>query len=316
MAMAKVRWTRPEEESMSMNRRQFIVTATSAAVVLTTARTSGAFARQDATPQPVEATFEPLATALIEQLPPAPAAIGLARITYEPGLSGGRGYVPGPQVWAVEEGELTISIGGDVSTPAADGTPVAASEVTLQAGDQAFVPAFTEREVTNAGNEPVTVLTVWMTPGDTFSAPAQDQIPQGITLEVLSSGVAQTLPDQPVALTLARGIFEPGYELPPGAPTHAPVLTYIEEGELGYTISSGESEFTFADTDDATPAAVDPAATPVASIPGQEVILRAGDSLFTQTGAVESARNAGEGQLIALYVIMPLATGAEATPAT
>jgi quercetin dioxygenase-like cupin family protein len=313
--MAMVRWIGLEKEQTRMNRRQFIISTTGAAVVLTTARTSGAFARQNATPQPADATFEPLATAFIEQLPPAPTAIGLARITYEPGLSGGRGYVPGPQVWAVEEGELTISIGGDMSTPVADGTPVAASEVTLQAGDQAFVPAFTEREVTNVGNEPVTVLTVWMMPGDTFTAPTPEEIPQGITLEVLSSGVAQVLPDQPVNLTLARGIFEPGYELPVGVPTHAPVLTYVEEGELGYTISSGESTFTFAATDDATPAAVDLAATPVAATPGEEVILRAGDSLFTQTGAVESARNAGEGQMIALYVIMMLATGPEATPA-
>lgn len=94
------------------------------------------------------------------------------------------------------------------------------------------------------------------------------------------------------SLVTARVTFAPGGTL--GAHIHPGTLVAtVVEGSLGFTlITDAQMDVTRA------PAADGSRATDVA-LPGQEVVLEAGDG-FVETGMVHSARNASDGQTVVM----------------
>jgi quercetin dioxygenase-like cupin family protein len=129
---------------------------------------------------------------------------------------------------------------------------------------------------------------------------------------IASEVLGQVLPvavDQP-ELSLARVTIMPGAALPrhvhPGTEIGA-----VVQGELTYTVFSGQVELYRAD---------DPAEDPYLIQPGETVVVRAGDVLVETAGAVHQARNDGDGP-ITIYLSSLFPEGAprsslvEATPA-
>ena len=247
-------------------------------------------AAQEASPEAEDGGFAPLAFAMVDSLPPAPALVVLFRITYEPGASFAAPAFPGPLLGAIESGTLTARPDGEVAVTrgAATASPVPAAatpgaDVTLAAGDQIVTPPGTAVTYTNTGEEPSTSLVAGVVPADT---PLPTAFPPGVTGGQLAFGVATTLPAGPVAIGMARLTFPPGAEEPPSANAGGPLLAYVEGGSIAYTLASGEGQVTQAPAAAATPGAV--------ATPGAEVAVSGGGFAFEQGGAVSGARNPGD----------------------
>jgi hypothetical protein len=136
---------------------------------------------QEATPSadmgPEGGTYEPVTFALGVDLP-SPADLFVVRIGLEPGT----GFPieesdPAAGILLVESGTFTVQVNGPVSVTrgatlgeamqsaettgdlSAAAEAIAAGEaVTLEAGDAAFLPAYTAGEIRNEGQEPATGL--------------------------------------------------------------------------------------------------------------------------------------------------------------
>jgi quercetin dioxygenase-like cupin family protein len=129
---------------------------------------------------------------------------------------------------------------------------------------------------------------------------------------IASEVLAEVLPVEVVEpeLSLARVTVMPGAVLPkhvhPGSEIGA-----VVQGELTYTVFSGEVALYRADN---------PEGKPYMIAPGETVIVRAGDVLVETAGAVHQARNDGDVP-ITIYISSlfpdgePRSTLVEATPA-
>ena len=103
--------------------------------------------------------------------PVAPAFVRLLRITLEPESSSPLHTHPGPEIFVVERGTVTVQVGGAAELTLAgdlpgEGTPAAGdlapvdSEFEMTAGDQLIYLPQTPMTFRNAGSEPVSLLTV------------------------------------------------------------------------------------------------------------------------------------------------------------
>ena len=265
-------------------------------------------AAQEGTPAgdgDAEAEFAPLAFALLDEAPAAPAFFALGRITIEPGAANPPIALGGPLVGVIEAGTLAAQPNGPVSVQraAAAATPGPAEiatpyiEFELGPGDQIVTPAGTGVAYYNIGDEPASALIVALLPAD---EPLPTAVPAGVTTEFLASGVMTELPAAPLALAMARLTYAPGQADPAPSENPGPLLAHVESGTFGYTVASGESQVTRAGVD-GTPVAA-PAATPAAL--GEEVTLAAGDALFEQGGTTSSGRNPGEEPAVVLVAVV------------
>src|SRR3954452_19457474 len=80
------------------------------------------------------------------QLPPAPVFVRLLRITMDPGSSSPNHTHPGPELWLIESGDLTVQVDGPTimlrakAGSKSEAAPVK-KEFTLSKGDQiTFIP--------------------------------------------------------------------------------------------------------------------------------------------------------------------------------
>src|SRR4051794_5102167 len=73
-------------------------------------------------------TRQPLATGRLDELPPAPALVGLARVTYDPGAVEQIGIGQYGDLVYVESGELTIRTDGIATVARAGATPAPLDE--------------------------------------------------------------------------------------------------------------------------------------------------------------------------------------------
>ena len=155
-------------------------------------------AAQDATPSPEELeglTFEPLGFGTAEELPPAPAGVGLARVRFEPGA--GFPIEPGDPSLVlvyVESGALTFrmeapirvlrgaamaAMAAAMATPGAgeEGAPpepeevAAGTEFVLEAGDSALFPPFVGGEARNDGPAAAVALAALIEPEGAAATP-------------------------------------------------------------------------------------------------------------------------------------------------
>jgi hypothetical protein len=98
-------------------------------------------------------------------LPPAPMAIGLARLIYQPGRSGPLGHLPGPLLLAMESGTLAATLDGAAQRVPAPGPPTGATgDILLHAGDALVVPTTTAAAFHSAGAQPAVVLAAGVFP--------------------------------------------------------------------------------------------------------------------------------------------------------
>lgn len=114
----------------------------------------------------------------------------------------------------------------------------------------------------------------------------------GVTSDVLGRGLPPAAPGQELAIgrvTIAPGASIPTHEHP------GTQVAAIVGGELTYTVLTREVALTRA----GGPTAGTPAATE-AILAGETVILRAGDSVVEQVGAIHMARNEGTEPVVIL----------------
>lgn len=227
----------------------------------------GSIAAQDtgtgATQLPEGVAVTVLGRQEIDPMPAAPAYIGLARLTYQPGAGVPVQRADGPTVIYVDSGTVTVQTG----EAAAQATPTAGGS-TLSAGQQILIPAGTSFATRNDGAIPAVALRLAIYP----SAP--DAVAeQGIRFERLAGAVAQTLPSGRAFVTLSRVTLTPGSNtVTRTRQEDGPDLAYVDTGTLGVTA------------------------------PGIDTTLSPGNMAFVEAGVAASARNAGFGPTVALVI--------------
>lgn len=196
----------------------------------------------------------------INPMPAAPAYLGLARVTYEPGAIAPVQRADGPTILHVESGSLTLQTG-----EAAQATPTAAGS-TINTGEELLLPAGTAFATRNDGAIPAVVLRAVIHP----FAPEPVAAP-GIRFERLAAAVANTLPSGRAFVTLSRVTLTPGANtITRPRVQDGPDLAYVDVGTLGVTA------------------------------PGTDSTHSPGNMLYIEPGVEARARNAGFGPAVIL----------------
>jgi quercetin dioxygenase-like cupin family protein len=214
----------------------------------------------------------------------------------------------------LESGDLSFHFAGPATViQAGAGAPAAQEEIALTAGDALLIPAGTGFAVRNDGAESAQVLGVVAFPAEEempaegTPAAAEEEFAAGITFQPLAFGVASDLPAGPAVIGMGRITLEPGMSAPPEEPHPGPEIVLIETGTVAVTVTGGEAHV-LRGAGMATPGA-EPGAAEPATV-GEEIVFETGDTLFAQTGSVETARNVGDAPATALVVFFAPA-GAE-----
>lgn len=283
-------------------------------------------AAQDATPAageggaPAGVTFEPIAQAVVDQLPPAPADVFFLRLTLAPGASFPLNPAdPSLVLVGVESGTFSVRALTEVQVARVviAGTPVAAEvvaegvEFTLSPGESAIFPPFVAGEVRNDGQEPAVALVAGIEPIGALATPAaatpvaagtpvgeaEEFAPlAGVVFQPLAFGSVEVLPLGPAGIGIGRLTLEPGAVIPPH-PHLGPEFGVIEAGTASITVSEGELQVARGVATMATPFA-EPAVETFGA--GDEVTLNPGDAVFYESGTVADLRNAGDQSLVFL----------------
>ena len=283
---------------------------------------------QEATPVPVapgEGMAEILAVGRLEAVPPGPVVVDLIRATFPPGSTTPPGPDPGPSLVSVEQGALSFELEGPASLTTAatpDTTPPGPAPVeggvTLYPGDSLLIPAETGFRAFNDGSEPAVALVGRVyppVPAGPGTPPALAGTPPAagspVDYVTLVAGVAELPPPTPAALVLARLNYPAGAADPAPSENAGPLLAYVDEGTIGYTVVSRQSEV-YRSRGGGSP---EPATlAPERAEPGVEVTLRAGDAVFEAHGTVSAARNAGsEPAGVLILTLVPAEAIAAAT---
>lgn len=259
----------------------------------------------------------PLAIGLFESVPDAPVAFYLSLATFPPGASTPPEPDPGPSMTYVQSGQLRFEIEGPATVTRLDvGPQPATGEVTVGAGDWVVVPMGVPFRVLNEGSEYAVALVAGLLPLETVTGatpsaeeatpiaspegtPSALASPEGTTpefiFEPLAGGVIAELPPAPLAVALLRLTYDPGAGDPIPSQNAGPLIGYVENGQIGYTLASGQATTGKAGSLEFTEAPV-----------GQEVILNPGDWLFEQAGAASQGRNTdGAGASVLLAILAP-----------
>jgi len=283
------------------------------APLVVAAQEASPVAEEEAVPEGV--TFEFLAQAVAEEVPEAPAFVGLYRITVSPGAGDQIEPDPGVELVLLESGALMLDFEGPATVvrAGAPGTPAPQEEVTLNAGD-AFLVSGGGFAARNDGAEPAQVVGLGVFPAGEEAAaaegtPAAEEEMAGITFQPLVQGVAAELPQEATSLVLLRVTLEPGASAPPEEPHAGPELIFLESGSVTVTVTAGEAYILRA-SDMATPGA-EMEVGDLATV-GEEITLEAGDAFFAHTGSVEEVRNPGEEPTVALVGVVAPAGHEEA----
>lgn len=273
---------------------------------------------QDATPPAAtpsaspEATVaeEPVVTNLmttqIDELPPAPFTVRMLRITLQPGAITPMHSHHGPEIDMIETGEITIRSMGDAPITRADGTEEISTgdEVTLTEGDLVHFPAEVGQRFENTGDEPAEMLSSVIIPvGPDY---VNERITwfdgepnlEGVTYQKLGDGLVQDMEQQSAEWTIDSVELPPGVAMP--ALEGVSMITPVE-GNLSFSIDSGQVQITRADSNMLQPNAV----------LGTSVSLDNADAAFFPNG-VESTPRDNEDQPLTL--LMMDINPAEGTP--
>jgi mannose-6-phosphate isomerase-like protein (cupin superfamily) len=144
-------------------------------------------AQDEATPEggvlPVGVGISPLLTAVLDQVPAAPAAMQISRLTLQPGTEIPAATLEGTSVILVEVGSLTAQCGDANGTcmliagpasadPKAAPSPAPSDQaLTLEPGSGLVVPAGVPNTIRNAGTEVLSLLFVVLLPATPAGTP-------------------------------------------------------------------------------------------------------------------------------------------------
>jgi hypothetical protein len=254
-------------------------------------------------------------------VPPGPLLVALARLTYQPGTSGGREALPGPLLLIVDAGALAARL----DTPGrlhratvadASSVGVCRGDCRLDAGDSLLLPSMTVAAFQSIGAAPAVVWAAAVLPaaateadiGRVRAALGRADPPRwapawspGALVSPLAGGWAIDLDAPAATLTLARLSLDPGADgTLPAVGTQAltvetGALTLETEHGLVWLQRPGEGDEWLEPTTPAT--------------------LLSGESALLQAGASARLRDAGAGPLqLAILTVAP-ADAPEATPA-
>jgi quercetin dioxygenase-like cupin family protein len=283
-----------EEDTMTRSAGRILMTVAVAMTFAAAAASPGSAVRgaQDGAPAgepaalPEGVTVAPLLVEPLTALPPAPAYVGLARLTYPPGAAVASQVVAGTTLLYVESGSIVAEVGGAAVTGSAGpvgtaaASPAAGGGTPVEAGRPIVVPADTPFATRNDGPQPAIVFQV-----EIYASATPPPLGASLSFLRLGSGVATALPAAPVQVGLGRVTLDAGASTDL-AEVPGPVLVVVEFGTLSLVT------------------------------PGSEATLGLGGTAFIQGGTQSAARNAGSGPLVLLVLaVFPAAAGDGATPA-
>jgi hypothetical protein len=258
-------------------------------------------AQGTAAPDESPVLLAPLAFGRVPELPAAPVELALIRVSAAPDTSVDFPPLPGPVLAAVEQGAFAVHTPDQVKvlTPEMTGEPsqqlpTPGPDFTLEPDDILLAPDSASLTLRNTGTVSADALLAAIVPDGT---PLPSVSQPGVTVRVLTSGVVDDVPTGRVMLVLGR------YSLPPGASAdrdganRGPVLGYVEDGAIDYTLVQGQADIVAAT--DGTPTAASGTAT----------TLTRGDGVVEETGAVGELRNESGAPASALFfLVTPVAT--------
>jgi quercetin dioxygenase-like cupin family protein/uncharacterized protein YgiM (DUF1202 family) len=240
-----------------------------------------------------------------EALPDAPVTIRLLRITLEPGASVPEHTHPGPEFGLIEEGTLTATPNGEATVTRADGgSAETVSESTdLIAGDWILYPAGVGMTFSNNTDANVVVLSAVIQPvgenaptsidyaDDTLDTDqeARQTAYVGVSFVVLGDGLLRDLPEGAATVAVNRVTLAAGAEFPAST---APLMVSRIDGNLSFTVDSGEVQVTRSSEQALAPAAA----------PGSNYTLDTGDAAFFPYG-VDAAARADETEPVSYYAL-------------
>lgn len=249
-------------------------------------------------------------------LPAAPSFIRLLRINMEPGAVSPLHTHPGPELWRIESGTVTVFVQGPTllakaGKPDAFANSPQNAEFELGKGDQiVFLPG-TAMTFTNKSTAAVRILASVILPaghqhpaGITYvgGQPGSDAF-KGISSDILGDGVASALPIGKSVFTIERLKLGKGQALPE---TVGPTLYSVAKGGLAFTVTSGNVQVS---------RTAKPGPQPDAA-PNTPFTLARNDGFFFPDGASAGPRaeTLADVQLLRLTIV-PDGAAAAATPA-
>ena len=252
-----------------------------------------------------------LMTAQIDELPPAPFTVRMLNITLQPGAITPMHSHHGPEIDMIETGEITIRSDGDARITRADGTEEISSgnEIALTEGDMVHFPAGVGQFFENTGDEPAVMLSAVIIPvgpdyvNERITWIDGEPSLEGVSYQKLGDGLVQDMPQQSAEWVINS------VELPAGA--EMPALEGVSmitptEGNLSFTIDSGQVQITRAESNMLQPNAV----------LGTSVSLGDADAAFFPNGVTATTRDDEENPLTLLMMDVVLNDGAPNEPAT
>lgn len=258
-----------------------------------------------------EPVITQLMSAQIDELPPAPFTVRILRITLQPGAITPMHTHHGPEIDLVESGEVTIRSLGDAPVTRADGTEEMSTgnELTLTAGDMIHFPAEVGQFFENTGSEPAVMLASVIIPvgpdyvNERITWIDGEPSLEGVSYQKLGDGLVQETPQQSAEWVMNSVELPAGAEMPElqGVSMITPV-----QGNLSFSIDSGQVQITRADSNMLQPNAV----------LGTSVSLGNADAAFFPNGVTATTRDNEEQPLTLIMMDVILAEGAPAEAAT
>ncbi|MCC6791469.1 MAG: hypothetical protein IT336_07295 [Thermomicrobiales bacterium] len=231
----------------------------------------------------------PLVLAPLESLAEPAILLQMHRLTVLPGASTPRIADAGPAVYAVDGGVVAVQIAGEATrtrflvteTGQWSAPDAITGSTALHYRDYLSVPANVPIRIENQGSVPAVLLVTRIVPvlADIID-PFPDIDDMRIERVLLASGVVSNLAAVPVTLVVVRVVYAVGAADSAETANVGPQVIAVEEGAIGYRISSGDSIASFAATGQMTPVR-----------PNLEVTVTEGDWIVEQPGVTRRFRN-------------------------
>lgn len=225
------------------------------------------------------------------ELPPTRVYLRLLYINMEPGSSNPAHTHPGPELWRVESGVVTVKLDGPgilrrTGEDADTAAPVG-EEFTMERGDRLTILPSTPMGFSNKGDEAARILASVILPAGHQAPPGIDYMGQtpasdayeGLEFPILADGLLENVPSGTTTLTIDRIRLAPGQALPASSD---PALISVVRGSLEFSVDGGLAYVSRT----ATPG---PSETPIET--GETVTLGRYDAVFFPAGNNEAPRS-------------------------
>lgn len=247
------------------------------------------------------------------ELPPTRVYLRLLYINMEPGSSNPAHTHPGPELWRVETGVVTVNLGGPGilrrTGESEDSAAPVGEDFTMERGDRLTILPGSAMGFSNEGEDSVRILTSVILPAGHQAPPGIDYMGQtpaadayeGLEFPILADGLLETVPSGTTTLTIDRIRLAPGAALP-ASPD--PALITVARGSFEFTVDSGLVYIS-------RTASPGPSETPIEA--GETVTLGRYDAMFFPNGNNEAPRSENLAD-ITLYRLTLSGESNDATP--